>query len=146
MRDPGLGRARACACPALSEADAAGSADRDLAAVLALRAGLLLGATEGDRPFAGWRDLWLIVLFGIGSVVMRGAGCTYNDIVDRGIDAQVARTRGRPIPSGGPSACAMRGLFLAAQCFVGLLVLVQLNLFAVELGAASLILVAAYRS
>ncbi len=105
--------------------------------------GLLLGATEGDRPFAGWRDLWLIVLFGIGSIVMRGAGCTYNDIVDRGIDAQVARTRGRPIPSGAVSV-RNAWLFLAAQCLVGLLVLVQLNLFAVELGAASLILVAAY--
>jgi len=105
--------------------------------------GLLLGATEGDRPFSGWRDLWLIVLFGIGSIVMRGAGCTYNDIVDRGIDAQVARTRGRPIPSGAVSV-RNAWLFLAAQCLAGLLVLVQLNLFAVELGAASLILVAFY--
>lgn len=105
--------------------------------------GLLLGATEGDRPFSGWRDLWLIVLFGIGSIVMRGAGCTYNDIVDRGIDAQVARTRGRPIPSGSVSV-RNAWLFLAALCLAGLLVLVQLNLFAIELGAASLILVAAY--
>ena len=105
--------------------------------------GLLLGATEGDRPFSGWRDLWLIVLLGIGSIVMRGAGCTYNDIVDRGIDAQVARTRGRPIPSGAVSV-RNAWLFLAAQCLVGLLVLAQLNLFAIELGAASLLLVAAY--
>ena len=105
--------------------------------------GLLLGATEGDRPFSGWRDLWLIVLFGIGSIVMRGAGCTYNDIVDRGIDAQVARTRGRPIPSGAVSV-RNAWLFLIALCLAGLLVLVQLNLFAIELGAASLILVAGY--
>jgi 4-hydroxybenzoate polyprenyltransferase len=105
--------------------------------------GLLLGATEGDRPFAGWRDLWLIVLFGAGSVVMRGAGCTYNDIVDRDIDAQVARTRGRPIPSG---AVSLRNawLFLGAQCVIGLLVLLQLNLLSIEMGAASLLLVAAY--
>jgi 4-hydroxybenzoate polyprenyltransferase len=105
--------------------------------------GLLLGATEGDRPFSGLRDLWLLLLFGAGSIVMRGAGCTFNDIVDRDIDAQVARTRGRPIPSG---AVKLRDawLFLAAQCLIGLLVLVQLNLFAVELGVASLLLVAAY--
>ena len=105
--------------------------------------GLLLGATQGDRPFEGWRDLWLLVLFGIGSVVMRGAGCTYNDIVDRDIDAKVARTRGRPIPSGAVSV-RDAWLFLVAQCLVGLVVLVQLNLFAIELGAASLVLVAAY--
>jgi 4-hydroxybenzoate polyprenyltransferase len=105
--------------------------------------GLLLGATDGDRPFEGWRDLWLLVLFGIGSVVMRGAGCTYNDIVDRDIDAKVARTRGRPIPSGAVSV-RDAWLFLVAQCLVGLLVLVQLNLFAIELGLGSLLLVAAY--
>jgi 4-hydroxybenzoate polyprenyltransferase len=105
--------------------------------------GLLLGATEGDRPFSTLRDLWLTVLFGVGSVVMRGAGCTYNDIVDRDIDAKVARTRGRPIPSG---AVSLRNawLFLAAECLVGLAILVRLNLFSIELGAASLALVAAY--
>src|ERR1700742_5076673 len=62
--------------------------------------GLVLGATEGDRPFSTLRDWWLVALFAIGSIVMRGAGCTYNDIVDRDIDARVARTRGRPSPSG----------------------------------------------
>ncbi len=55
----------------------------------------------------GWPDLRLIVLFGIGAVVMRGAGCTYNDIIDRDIDAQVARTKaGRfrqaRLPCAGP--------------------------------------------
>ncbi|HWA91988.1 MAG TPA: 4-hydroxybenzoate octaprenyltransferase [Rhizomicrobium sp.] len=105
--------------------------------------GLLLGATEGDRPFAGLRDLWLLVLFGLGSIVMRGAGCTFNDIVDRDIDAQVARTRGRPIPSGAVSV-RRAWLFLIALCLVGLAILLQLNLFAIELGAASLVLVAAY--
>jgi len=76
-------------------------------------------------------------------LAMRGAGCTYNDIVDREIDARVARTRGRPIPSG---AVTLRDawLFLIAQCLVGLAVLVQLNRFAVLLGAASLLLIAAY--
>ena len=105
--------------------------------------GLVLGAAADDRPFDEPHDLWLVILFAIGAVVMRGAGCTYNDIVDRDIDAKVARTRGRPIPSG---AVKVRDawIFLLAQCLVGLLVLVQLNPFAVIVGAASLILVAAY--
>ena len=58
--------------------------------------GLVLGAMADERSFTDWRDLYYVVLFGIGTVVMRGAGCTFNDIVDRKIDAQVARTRGRP--------------------------------------------------
>jgi|SRR5579871_2894367 len=105
--------------------------------------GLVLGAVASERQFAGWHDLYLLVLFGIGSVVMRGAGCTYNDIVDRDIDASVARSSGRPIPSG---AITLRQAwqFLAAQCFVGLLILAQLNRFSFALGAASLLLVAAY--
>jgi len=84
--------------------------------------GLILGAIASERPFAGWHDLYMLVLFGIGAVVMRGAGCTYNDIVDRDIDASVARTRGRPIPSG---AVTLRDswLFLIAQCVVGLAIL-----------------------
>jgi 4-hydroxybenzoate polyprenyltransferase len=105
--------------------------------------GLALGATAGDRPFSGLRDWWLVVLFGLGSVIMRGAGCTYNDIIDRDIDAKVARTRRRPIPSGAVSL-KQAWLFLAAQSLAGLLILVQLNLFAIEIGAASLVLIAAY--
>ena len=105
--------------------------------------GLMLGATAADRPFTSLRDWWLIVLFGIGSIVMRGAGCTYNDIVDRDIDAKVARTRGRPIPSGAVTV-QHAWLFVAGQCLVGLLILLQLNLFSIILGAASLLLVAGY--
>jgi 4-hydroxybenzoate polyprenyltransferase len=105
--------------------------------------GLMLGATAGDQPFSSLRDWWFVVLFGLGSIVMRGAGCTYNDIVDRDIDAKVARTRGRPLPSGAVSL-KEAWLFLAAQCAIGLLILMQLNLFAIELGVASLLLVAAY--
>jgi len=105
--------------------------------------GLMLGATAADRPFTSLRDWWLIVLFGLGSIVMRGAGCTYNDIVDRDIDAKVARTRGRPIPSGAVTVHQAR-LFLVGQCLVGLLILLQLNLFSIILGAASLLLVAGY--
>src|SRR3569832_1334792 len=105
--------------------------------------GLMLGATAADRPFTSLRDWWLIVLFGSGSIVMRGAGCTYNDIVDRDIDAKVARTRGRPIPSGAVTV-QHAWLFVAGQCLVGLLILLQLNLFSIILGAASLLLVALY--
>src|SRR6187551_204580 len=65
--------------------------------------GLVLGATAQDRSFTQWRDFYYVILFGLGAIVMRGAGCTFNDIVDRKFDAQVARTRGRPIPSGAVS-------------------------------------------
>ena len=105
--------------------------------------GLLLGAAADERRFLEWHDLYLVVLFGIGSLVMRGAGCTFNDIVDRKIDASVARTRGRPIPSGAITV-RQAVLFLIVQCLVGLLILLQLNLFAIILGASSLLLVAAY--
>jgi 4-hydroxybenzoate polyprenyltransferase len=105
--------------------------------------GLILGAIASERPFAGWHDLYMLILFGIGSLVMRGAGCTYNDIVDRDIDGSVARTRNRPIPSG---AVSLRDawLFLVAQCVVGLAILLQFNRFAIVLGASSLLLIAAY--
>jgi 4-hydroxybenzoate polyprenyltransferase len=91
----------------------------------------------------GWPDPRLIVLFGIGAVVMRGAGCTYNDIIDRDIDARVARTRGRPIPSGQVTVRAA-ALFLAAQLAVGLAILLALNPAAILVGAASLLLVFTY--
>jgi len=105
--------------------------------------GLALGAIASERPFARWHDLYLTLLLGIGAVVMRGAGCTYNDIVDRDIDAQVARTRARPIPSGAVTL-RQAWLFLAAQLAAGLAVLIQLSPFAIAVGAASLALVAAY--
>ena len=90
-----------------------------------------------------WPDPWLFVLFAVGALVMRGAGCTLNDIADRDIDARVARTAGRPIASGQVSV--FQGVvFLGVQLFIGLLVLLQLNLFSIALGAASLLLVAGY--
>jgi len=88
-------------------------------------------------------NLWHLVLFLVGAVVMRGAGCTYNDIVDRDLDAQVERTRTRPIPAGQVSVRQAK-IFLAAQALVGLLVLVQFNAFTIVLGVASLAIVAIY--
>jgi 4-hydroxybenzoate polyprenyltransferase len=86
---------------------------------------------------------WLFVLFAAGAVVMRGAGCTYNDIVDRDIDAKVARTAGRPIPSGQVSV-AMAWAFLGVQLALGFGVLIQLDWFSVALGTLSLVPIAIY--
>lgn len=88
-------------------------------------------------------DLWALVLFLIGSVVMRGAGCTFNDIVDTDIDMKVARTRSRPIPSGQVSK-RQAFVFLGLQTLVGALILFQFNGFAILLGIASLVLVVIY--
>ena len=74
---------------------------------------------------------------------MRGAGCTYNDIVDRDYDASVARTAARPIPSGQVSV-AQAWVFLILLCLAGLAILVQLNAFTIVLGASSLLLIAVY--
>ena len=105
--------------------------------------GLVLGAAATDRLFIGWRDFLYVVLFGMGAIVMRGAGCTFNDIVDRRYDASVARTRGRPIPSGAVSVRSA-ATFLVVLCLIGLAILLQLNRFAVVLGMASLLLVIVY--
>jgi 4-hydroxybenzoate polyprenyltransferase len=84
-----------------------------------------------------------VVLFFIGAFVMRGAGCTWNDITDRDLDAKVERTRSRPIPAGQVSV--IRALvFLVAQALIGLVVLLQFNRFAVATGIASLLIVAIY--
>jgi len=91
----------------------------------------------------GWPDPTLLALFLLGAIVMRGAGCTYNDLVDRDFDAQVARTRSRPIPSGRVSVAAAKA-FLVLQATVGLLILLQFNWFAIGLGAASLLTILVY--
>lgn len=92
---------------------------------------------------ATWRFVEFFILFAIGAVVMRGAGCTYNDIMDRDFDAQVARTRDRPLPSG---QVTVRGAvaFMTAQLALGFLVLISFNPFAIAVGAASLVLVFTY--
>jgi 4-hydroxybenzoate polyprenyltransferase len=88
-------------------------------------------------------NLWHVVAFAIGAVAMRGAGCTWNDLVDRDIDKLVERTRSRPLPSGQVSRRAA-ALFLALQALVGLAVLLTFNRFAIGCGIASLAIVAAY--
>jgi 4-hydroxybenzoate polyprenyltransferase len=85
----------------------------------------------------------VVVLFFIGAFVMRGAGCTWNDITDRDLDGKVERTRSRPIPSGQVTV-TQAAMFLVAQALVGLLVLVQFNAFAIMAGIASLLIVAIY--
>jgi 4-hydroxybenzoate polyprenyltransferase len=88
-------------------------------------------------------NLWHLLLFFIGAFAMRGAGCTWNDIVDRDLDRRVERTRSRPIPSGQVTVAAAAG-FLVLQALVGLAVLLQFNRFTVYVGLASLAVVAVY--
>src|SRR5215468_1946523 len=82
---------------------------------------LTLAAPAGQLP-----DGWMMVLFGIGAVVMRGAGCTVNDMVDRDFDAKVARTADRPLASGRLSM-KQALVFLAIQAAIGFLILLQLQ-------------------
>ena len=102
--------------------------------------GLALGAAAEGR---GYPNLWYVALTGIGSVVMRGAGCVYNDIVDRDFDRKVARTRSRPIASGAVSVRA-GWAFAILLSLIGLAILLMFNRAAILLGVASLALIACY--
>jgi 4-hydroxybenzoate polyprenyltransferase len=93
-----------------------------------------------DEPYP---DLWLLFLFAVGAVVMRAAGCTYNDLVDRDLDAQVARTRGRPLPSGQVTPGAAL-LFMLVLCLIGVAVLLSFNSTTVWLGLGVIPIVALY--
>ncbi len=88
-------------------------------------------------------NLWHLFLFLIGAITMRGAGCTYNDILDRKLDAGVERTRNRPLPSGRVTIGAAVA-FLIAQALIGLAVLLCFNRFSILLAIASLGIVAVY--
>ncbi|GGB52446.1 4-hydroxybenzoate octaprenyltransferase [Roseibium aquae] len=99
-----------------------------------------LAAIAAGHP---WPNPWHLLLFLIGAVAMRGAGCTYNDLVDENIDRQVERTRSRPIPAGQISRKQAK-VFLVVQALVGFFVLIQFNSFAIGLGIASLAVVAIY--
>jgi 4-hydroxybenzoate polyprenyltransferase len=117
-----------------------------------------------DRPIGAWLLFWPcawgaglaavaartglpnfsdVVLFLAGAFAMRGAGCTWNDIVDRDIDGRVARTASRPLPSGRLTLAAAFA-FLAAQLLVGLVILLQFNDFAVVVGLCAVLPIAIY--
>jgi 4-hydroxybenzoate polyprenyltransferase len=85
----------------------------------------------------------ILALFFVGAFAMRGAGCTWNDITDRDLDAKVERTRSRPIPAGQVGV-RQALVFLVAQALIGLVVLLQFNRFAIIAGIASLLIVAVY--
>ncbi|MGL4281339.1 MAG: UbiA family prenyltransferase, partial [Albidovulum sp.] len=93
----------------------------------------------------GWRagDLWIVIGCALGAWLMRGAGCTWNDITDRDFDAAVARTRSRPIPSGQVSV-KEAVVWMFAQMALAGLILLSFNWPAILLGVASLVLVAIY--
>src|SRR5476649_627698 len=98
----------------------------------------LAGMQAGKLP-----SLWHIFLFFIGAFAMRGAGCTWNDLVDRDLDGLVERTRSRPIPSKQVTV-AQATLFMMVQALIGLLVLIQFNRFTVFCGLASLSVIVIY--
>ena len=95
------------------------------------------------EPDGDWPNWFWVALFGIGAILMRGAGCVINDLFDRDFDARVARTADRPLASG---AIAVRAAlaFLVLLLLVSLAILVQFNLFAMAVGALSLLLVVPY--
>jgi 4-hydroxybenzoate polyprenyltransferase len=113
-----------------------------------------------DRPIGWWLLFWpcawglalaggaferfdLMLWMLLGAIAMRGAGCVYNDIVDRDLDAQVERTRGRPLASGAVSLKAAWA-WLLVLCGIGLIVLLQLPMLAALIALGSLVFVAAY--
>ena len=103
--------------------------------------GLALGAR--DAQMSAGQFILYAALFFMGALIMRGAGCAFNDIVDRDFDAKVARTARRPIPAGLISVRSAF-IFTLLLCALGLLILVQFNLFTILVGASALILVAIY--
>jgi 4-hydroxybenzoate polyprenyltransferase len=108
---------------------------------------LMLPGWQGIALAAAMRGQWpdprLLILVFLGAALMRAAGCAYNDIVDRDIDAKVARTAGRPIPSGQITV-KQAWAFVIGCCLASFLILVSLPPLAIALGVASLALVAAY--
>ena len=106
-------------------------------------AALAANVAAAAGTFDWLRFLSHLFLFFIGAVAMRGAGCTYNDLVDHEIDQAVARTRSRPLPSGRVTRRQAK-IFIVLQALVGLAVLLQVNLFSICLGIASLLIVAIY--
>ncbi len=104
--------------------------------------GIMLGVIQTERTGVE-PIIWRVIAFAIGACLMRAAGCAFNDIVDRDIDAKVARTAARPVASGQISVKGAWA-YVIGCCLISLLILLTLNLTAVLLGVASLALVAAY--
>lgn len=104
--------------------------------------GALMGAAS-DPSQAGWGTIWILIGCAIGSVLMRGAGCTWNDLADRDIDGKVERTRHRPLASGQVTV-RQAELWMIAQAGVAFLILMTFNWNAVILGLLSLVTVAVY--
>ena len=100
-------------------------------------------AVAADPQGAGWFDLWIALGCALGAFVMRGAGCTWNDYTDREFDAQVARTRSRPLPSGQVSP-RQALVWMAVQAGLGALVLITFPPVAIALGVAALLPVLIY--
>ena len=100
-------------------------------------------AMAADPAGPRWQDLWIALGCGIGAFVMRGAGCTWNDITDRHIDAQVARTRSRPLPSGQVTV-RQALVWMVVQTLIGAAVLFSFNTTAIVAGIVSLLPVAIY--
>ncbi|MDP6174291.1 MAG: 4-hydroxybenzoate octaprenyltransferase [Rhodospirillales bacterium] len=91
----------------------------------------------------GWPSLWLLALFGVGAMIMRGAGCVFNDITDRKFDAMVARTADRPLASGAISL-TQAIVFMIGLGLLGFAILFQFNMFAIWVGVASLAFIVVY--
>ncbi len=104
--------------------------------------GVMLAAAS-DRAEAGWLTVWIVIATAIGAILMRGAGCTWNDITDRDIDGHVDRTASRPIPSGQVTL-QQAALWMAAQALVAFVILLTFNNAAILLGVLALGLVAIY--
>ncbi|MCE8508695.1 4-hydroxybenzoate octaprenyltransferase [Ruegeria pomeroyi] len=103
--------------------------------------GLALAMLDGQD--ARWGDLWIALGCGMGAFLMRGAGCTWNDITDREFDGRVERTRSRPIPSGQVSV-RMAAVWMVAQALLALMILLTFNRAAIAMGVLSLLPVAVY--
>ncbi len=93
----------------------------------------------------GWRieDVWFFTAFCVGAFLMRGAGCTWNDLADHKFDGQVERTKSRPLPSGAVSRTAAK-LWMVAQALLAFLILITFNNLSILMGVLSLGLVAIY--
>jgi 4-hydroxybenzoate polyprenyltransferase len=146
--------------PSAASEQVADTEHRGLIAMLPRAARPFALLARFDRPIGWWLLYWpgawamalsgraverwdMLLWFLLGSIAMRGAGCVYNDIVDRDLDRQVARTANRPLASGAVSVKAA-WVWLVFLSLIGLVVLLQLNFTAAVVALASLALVAAY--